>query len=604
MSQQEELVDHAGQPVTGYTWADIRFLAWEHKKEIFLAQPLAILAMVADVLMPLLFPVLVDEVLLGTPGPVVPVLQSILPAGWHTPIAYILLMLAATFTLRMLSLLFKVLQARLFSIVSKDIIYQLRQTLLGRLKRISMAEYETLGSGGMASRYVTDLDTIDRFVGPTLSRLLVSALTLVGVAIILLWLHWQLALIILFFNPIVIWITTLLGRWIKELKRRENEAVEDFQGALTETLDGIQQIRASNREDFYVDNLVDQAREVRDHAARFKWQSDAATRLSFVVFIFGTDVFRATSMLMVLFSDLSVGEMIAVFSYLWSMMSPVQELLNMHYGYFAARGALGRINRLLGLGLEPRYPNQRNPFADQRAVDIQIDDVHFAYTAEQPILDGVTLHVEAGERVALVGASGGGKSTLVQALIGLYPIDSGGIAYGGVPLEEIGLDVVREHVTTVLQQPAIFNTTLRDNLTLGRERSDRQVRDALEMAQLTQVVEELPDGLDAVLGRNGIRFSGGQRQRLAIARMMLGDPSVVIMDEATSAIDVETEQRLYESIRDFLAARTTLIISHRLSAVKQVDRALVFESGRIIEQGSHDELIRHGGLYANLYGAN
>jgi ATP-binding cassette subfamily C protein len=190
----------------------------------------------------------------------------------------------------------------------------------------------------------------------------------------------------------------------------------------------------------------------------------------------------------------------------------------------------------------------------------------------------------------------------VQTLLGLYPTVSGTISYGGVPITEIGLNVVREHVAAVLQHPSIFNDTIRANLTLGRELSDAELWEALEVAQLRKSVEKLAQGLDTVLGRQGVRFSGGQRQRLAIARMVLTKPAVVIMDEATSAIDAETEQRLYTSLNEFLENRTTLVIAHRLSAVKQVDRAYVFEDGKICEQGSHAELLRQGGLYAELYG--
>jgi ATP-binding cassette subfamily C protein len=167
---------------------------------------------------------------------------------------------------------------------------------------------------------------------------------------------------------------------------------------------------------------------------------------------------------------------------------------------------------------------------------------------------------------------------------------------------EIGLDVVREHVATVLQHPALFNDTVRSNVALGREIPDATIWKALEVAQLAADVAALPKGLDTVVGRQGVRLSGGQRQRLAVARMVLANPSVVILDEATSALDTETEARLHEALREFLSGRTTLIVAHRLSAVRQADRVYVFESGRIIEEGAHDTLIESGGLYSRLYG--
>jgi ATP-binding cassette subfamily C protein len=174
--------------------------------------------------------------------------------------------------------------------------------------------------------------------------------------------------------------------------------------------------------------------------------------------------------------------------------------------------------------------------------------------------------------------------------------------FDNVPVSEIGLDIVRDHVATVLQHPAMFNDTVRNNLTLGRDLSEARLWQALEVAQLREVVAQMPSGIDTIIGRQGVRLSGGQQQRLAIARMVLADPKVVILDEATSSLDTDTEARLHQALAEFLRARTTLIIAHRLSAVRQADRVYVFEDGQIAEEGSHDELIRAAGLYRKLYG--
>jgi ATP-binding cassette subfamily C protein len=393
----------------------------------------------------------------------------------------------------------------------------------------------------------------------------------------------------------------VLGKRVKHLKKRENQAFEMFQGALTETLDGIQQIRAANREQHYLQRVVDTALRIKRDSAAFSWKSDAASRLSFFIFLMGFDLFRAVSMLMVVFSDLTIGQMMAVFAYLWFMMGPVQEALNIQYAYYGARAALERINRLLSLSQEPQYPHLENPFSGQRGVDVQLDDLRFSYGTGEPVLNGVSLNIKAGERVALVGASGGGKSTLVQVLLGLYPPDEGEIRFNNVPVRNIGLDVVRDHVATVLQHPVLFNDTVRNNLTLGREFPEPLLWQALGRAQLSDVVEEMPLGLESVLGRQGVRLSGGQRQRLAIARLLLGDPQVVIFDEATSALDTETEARLHAALTGFLAERTVVIVAHRLSAVKQANRVYVFEDGRIVEEGTHHELIQGEGLYSRLY---
>jgi ATP-binding cassette subfamily C protein len=589
------------QRSAAYTWSSILGIVREHRKDLISAHIVAILAAVASVPIPLLMPLLVDEVLLHQPGQMVAWTNGHFPAAWHGPVLYIGAVLALTLALRLTALILGVWQGRSFTLIAKDVVFRMREQMLLRLSRIAMSEYETLGSGAVASHFVKDLDAVDNFIGASVSKFLVALLSIIGTAIVLLWMHWQLALFILLLNPAVIYFTTVLGKRVKDLKKRENSAFELFQQALTETLDAIQQIRAINRERHYIAQVIDKARGIRTHAAAFSWRSDAAARLSFMVFLFGFDVFRAISMLMVVYSDLSIGQMMAVFGYLWFMMGPVQEILGIQYAFYAAKAALGRINRLLELKEEPHYPHLKNPFAGKHTVGVEVDNVCFSY-GETPVLNGVSLKIRPGEKVALVGASGGGKSTLVQVILGLYPPNSGTVNFDGVPMTEIGMEVVRSHVATVLQHPALFNDTVRTNLTLGRELTDEQLWQALEVAQLADTVRELPNGLDTLVGRQGVRLSGGQRQRLAIARMVLSDPQVVILDEATSALDAETEAKLHDALREFLKNRTTLIIAHRLSAVKQADRAYVFDGGQIIEEGMHDELIKGDGLYSRLYG--
>jgi ATP-binding cassette subfamily C protein len=583
------------------TWRGIADELKQHRTQFVQANFIALLAVIAAVPVPLLLPLMVDEVLLHHPGKMVAVIGAWFPAAWHGPVLFIGAALLLTLGLRLTAILLNVWQGRTFSLMAKEVVYRIRVRMLSRLSRIALSEFETVGAGRVTSHFVTDLNAIDSFLGSSISGLIVSVLTLVGVASVLFWMHWQLALFILLLNPVVILFSTRLGKRVKELKKHENRAFEVFQDTLSETLDALTQIRAMNREKHYLARVTAKAGDIRRHAAAFAWKSDAMGRISFFVFLVGFDAFRAGAMLMVVFSDLSIGEMLAVFGYLWFMMTPVQELVNMQYSWFAANAALGRINALLGLHSEPQHPALRNPFVDQPTVGITLNRVSFAYADGETVLDDVSLTVAAGEKVALVGASGGGKSTLVQALLGLYPVKSGQIQYGGMPVSEIGWEAVREHVGVVLQHPVLFNDSVRANLTLGRDADDAALWQALDIAQLKETIAALPHGLDTEVGRQGVRLSGGQRQRLAIARMIVADPRIVILDEATSALDTTTERQLHQALAGFLAGRTTLIIAHRLSAVKQADRILVFENGRVVEEGDHAGLIDRGGLYHKLY---
>lgn len=603
MHQRAQISDAPAGAAQPYTWRRILDLVRPHRRELVLAHVIAVLGALVSVPIPLLMPLLVDEVLLGKPGAAVAAMNRMFPQPWHGPVLYIVAVLLATLLLRLSALVLGVVQARQFTRIAKDVTYRIRRDLLSRLQLVSMAEYETLGSGVVTSHLVTDVDAVDDFVGVSLSKLLVALLTIAGIAAVLLWMHWQLALFILFMNPLVIYLTMVLGRRIKELKRRTNSAYELFQESLTETLEAIQQIRAANRERHYIGRVIDRARGIREHSIAFAWKSEAANRLSFMVFLFGFDIFRAISMLMVVYAGLSLGQMFAVFGYLWFMMTPVQEVLGIQYAYNGATAAMARLNRLVGLHREPAYPHLRNPFAARPTTSVRLEDVCFAYGDGPLVLDHVSLHIRAGEKVALVGASGGGKTTLVQVLLGLYPPRSGSLYFDEVSVTDIGMDVVRRNVATVLQHPVLLNDSVRANLTLGRDIPEPQLWHALKVAQLEPMMQDLQAGLDTVVGRQGIRLSGGQRQRLAVARMLLGSPRVVILDEATSALDTETEGKLHDSLRRFLAGRTTIIIAHRLSAVRQADRVYVFDGGRIIEEGEHAELVQSDGLYARLYGS-
>ncbi|NOH64715.1 ABC transporter ATP-binding protein [Vibrio sp. RE88] len=575
----------------------------KHKSKLVLANIIALFATLVSVPIPLLMPLMVDEVLLDKPATGLELMDKVLPVSMQTPTGYIFLTLLLVILMRTVSQGLNILQGRQFTLVSKTITYQMRSKMIDKLGRISIRQYETRGSGGINAHLITDVETIDQFIGTTLSKFLISLLTVIGTAGVLLWLEWRLGLFILLVNPIVIYFSRKLGSKVKHLKKRENQSFERFQNRLVETLDGIYQLRAANREREFLSELKQQANQVRVDADKYAWQSEAAGRVSFLLFLLGFELFRAVAMLMVLFSDLTIGQIFAVFGYLWFMLGPVQELLGIQFSWYSAKAAMGRINALLDLEEEHRPVSKINPFTMDREVDVKIENIDFSYNEESKVLNNLNLNIPAGKKVALVGASGGGKSTLIQLLIGVYRQDSGIIRFNGETTDDISYDVIRDQIAVVLQQPILFNDSLRHNLTLGSDYDDLQLWRALEIAQMQDVISQLSDGLDTQIGRNGIRLSGGQRQRLAIARMVLSDPKFVILDEATSALDTATEAALHKALTEFLNGRTTLIVAHRLSAVKQADLIYVLEDGQVTQAGTHVELVKQEGLYQTLYGS-
>ncbi|MDF2152133.1 ABC transporter ATP-binding protein [Vibrio sp. CAU 1672] len=574
----------------------------KHKSKLIWANLIAIVATLISVPIPLLMPLMVDEVLLGQPASGLAAMNTVLPETWQTPTGYIFFTLFLVVLMRAVSQVLNIVQSRQFTLVSKTITFEMRSRMIDKLSRISIRQYETKGIGGINAHLITDIETIDQFVGSTLAKFVISLLTVIGTAIVLLWLEWRLGLFILLVNPVVIYFSRKLGNMVKHLKRKENQSFEVFQNRLVETLDGIYQLRAANKEREFLKQLKSSANQVRIDADKYAWQSEAAGRVSFLLFLIGFELFRAVAMLMVMFSDLTIGQIFAVFGYLWFMLSPVQELLGIQFSWYSAKAALKRINDLLSLEEEHRPRSKVNPFSADKEVDVKIENVTFSYNKENKVLDDLTLHVPAGRKVALVGASGGGKSTLIQLLIGVYRQDSGSIRYNDELSEDISFDVIRDKIAVVLQQPILFNDTLRHNLTLGGHYDELSLWRALEVAQLQDVTAQLSQGLDTQIGRNGIRLSGGQRQRLAIARMVLSNPQFVILDEATSALDTATEAALHKALTEFLNGRTTLIVAHRLSAVKQADLIYVLEDGKVSQTGTHGELVEQEGLYQTLYG--
>ena len=560
-----------------------------HRREVVLGNVIAIVATLLVVAIPLFIPILVDELLLAKDhGFISWISENLFTSDVK---GYVLFVLVIILVLRVLSTLLSILQTKVFVSISKNITYQMRNSLITHLKRVSLKEYEMMRVGAVTSKLVTDVETIDGFVSSTISKLIVAVLLLFFSAIILLWIHWELAIFILITNPIVILFTVKLARNIGELKKEENKAVELFQSSLTETLELFHQIRAANKEEYFFEQSRIRADELRTHAVNYGYKSDRALKYSYLVFLGGYEIFRAVSILAVAYSDLSVGLMLAVFSYLWVMVTPIQDIINFQYVLSTAKAACKRIDSIYKMEQEPEVKEQSNPFVGQHAIGLEVENLSFAYQKEKYILTNINMKIRKGCKVAIVGASGSGKTTLSNILVGFYPLNEGEIFYAGVSNKNLKLSSIRENIHLILQHPKLFNDTMLFNLTLGREYRVDVVKKALHIAQLDDVIAGLDLGLDTLVGKDGIKLSGGQRQRVAIARMILSDPKVVIFDESTSALDVHTELRLFDALHDFLREKTVITIAHRLSTIKSAEFIYVLEDGKVVDSGTPKELL-------------
>jgi ATP-binding cassette subfamily C protein len=423
---------------------------------------------------------------------------------------------------------------------------------------------------------------------------------LTGIALVMLWMNWLLALLVFMLNPLFLGFSRILGRKTGKLMLRQHEAYQLYQELLNETMELFIQVRASNQERSFFNILRQRAGDIEQASLDYGYRAAVAHSSSALLTSTVVDLFRAMGIGAVVYSDLSIGMMIAFLFYLSTLVAPTQQLMGLVIGYQTCKPGLARVNSLLSLAQEPTYPCKVNPFSGQKTCSLELRDIRFAYADGKSVLHGISLRAEAGQKIAMIGSSGSGKSTLAQIMVGFYPSHSGEILYGGVPIERIGLPVVRQNVALMLQQTLFFNDTIRMNLTLSNGKTDSEIYTALQAALLADYVGQLPDGLDSLIGKNGIRLSGGQRQRLAIARLILSDPAIVIFDEATSALDNSTEFHLYEALAPFLEGRTTIIIAHRTTTIQQADYLYLVESGRVAAEGGYSELRGEGLIRGNF----
>ncbi len=288
--------------------------------------------------------------------------------------------------------------------------------------------------------------------------------------------------------------------------------------------------------------------------------------------------------------------MFAMFGYIWFIMTPVQDILTIQYAYASATTAMNRINKILDLKIEKNGTLTLD--SNSKKIDISIQNLGFSYNEDKEVLKNISFNIKSGEKVAIIGASGSGKTTIANIISGFYSKNSGDIFYNNISIDDLNRQNLRENIFLVLQMPILFNNSLRFNITMGNENiNDDEIFKALKIAQLYETVENMPNGLETLVGKHGIRLSGGQRQRLSIARMIIANPSVVIFDESTSALDVHTEVKLFTQLEEFLKEKTVITIAHRLSTVKNADMIYVIDDGKLVQSGNHKELEETEGHY-------
>jgi ABC-type multidrug transport system fused ATPase/permease subunit len=491
--------------------------------------------------------------------------------------------------------------------VGERILTDLRKQLFGHLQKLSLGFYERNRAGVLISRMTNDVEAIDQLVTDGVTTLAQSTLTLGGTAVLLFVLDWELALATLAVIPLMS-VATMLFR-IRSA--RAYAAVRERLGLVTATLAediaGMRMVQAFVREQRATENFRAVAGRYRDanmqtvvlNALYFPFVSFLATLALAVVLGYGGHLYFAGA--------ISLGTLFAFMLYVNNFFDPVQQLSQLYNTFLSAAAALDKIIGLLDEPPEVVDPPGARPLARIEG-HVRFEDVHFAYGLRggevgEEVLHGIDLDVPAGTTVALVGHTGAGKSTIAKLLARFYEPTSGRIAIDGRDLNDVTQESLRHQLGIVPQEGFLFAGTVAENIAFGRpEASPEDIVRAAQTVGAHEFILRLEDGYETQLGERGSRLSLGQRQLVAFARALLADPRILILDEATSSVDIGTERTIERALRTLLADRTSFVIAHRLSTIRDADLIVVLEHGQVIEQGSHDELLARRGLYTSLYG--
>ncbi|HMO01188.1 MAG TPA: ABC transporter ATP-binding protein [Miltoncostaeaceae bacterium] len=486
--------------------------------------------------------------------------------------------------------------------VSLAVEYDLRQRLFAHLQRMPLSYYDRMPVGQLMSRATSDLQTVRFFLGYGLIFLFMQAFTLVIVTGILLWMNWSLALLALLMGP-----GLALVAW--RYSKRSNPVLIDVQqrvAVVTEMAEesavGIRVIKAFGREGDRTQRFGATARGAFDRSMDAARLRALYQPLMGFIPVLGLGVVLVYGGLLTIDQQMTLGEFVAFYLYLTLLMAPFRSL-GMLVGQ-AQRAIAGgtRIFEVLDTPPDIVEPPGAPPLPAGDG-HVRLEGVTFAYgPGEAPVLHDIDLDVPAGRTVALIGPTGSGKTTLTQLVPRFVDPTEGRVLLDGADVREVRLDDLRRAVGMVSQDPFLFSTTVRENIAYGRpDATEDEIRRAAGMARADGFIQALPDGYDTVVGERGLTLSGGQRQRLAIARALITDPRVLILDEATASVDASTEREIQAALREVMAGRTTIVIAHRLSTLQLADELVVLERGRIVAHGTHAELYETDALYREIH---
>jgi ATP-binding cassette, subfamily B, bacterial len=479
--------------------------------------------------------------------------------------------------------------------------HDLRSKLYNHIQQLSLIYLNRSQTGDLLSRLTTDIEAVQSFAVSGLVGLTTDAITLLGMVSVMFYLNWRFTLIALSVAPILFFITYSFTGRSKKASREVRKKQGQIVSLMEEDLSAIGVVKAFAREDYEQQRLDEQSREAINMALRARSLKAKLSPLVDIVVALGTALVLGIGGKLVLEGVLSAGSLIVFIWYLGKMYKPMQDFAKIADSYSKAAIGYERIREVLDTTPEVRdLPSARS--AHRFTGEVAFEEVNFSYTPGQPVLTNVDFNVAAGELAALVGPTGAGKSTIAALIARLYDPDSGAIKIDGQDLRGFTQKSLRDQISFVLQENILFRATIWENIAYGKPEATREeILQAAKMADADEFIAKLPAGYDTVLGERGVTLSGGQRQRIAIARAVIRNTPILILDEPSSGLDAASEQMVFAALERLTKGKTTLVIAHRLATVQRADVIMVLNNGGIVESGKHEQLLRDGGLYSKLY---